>query len=152
VFTLEARARALWVYGIDHFHVPGKLRERKESVLGTRWTVRTGATASYPPLQILAAVVRRFADAGRRPLVWIGPVNVDHLMSLGVDVSGFEKSVAAIRTVVEGNGGKLLDLHATLREEQFLDAGDHATSTGEHPGSKIVADHIVAGLLSSENR
>jgi hypothetical protein len=151
VFTLDARALALWDYGVAHFHVPGRARERIESVLGARWTMRTGATTSYPPLRILGAVVRRFASAGRRPLVWIAPVNVDHLMSIGIDVSGFDRSAAAIRSVVEENGGTSLDLHAALRDAEFLDAGDHATSRGERPGTEIIANHIVAALLSSES-
>ncbi|HVU00693.1 MAG TPA: hypothetical protein VHE30_03045 [Polyangiaceae bacterium] len=152
VHSVDERRGAAFQDGLARFHVPGKLRERREHVAETLWNVRLGVAPSYPPFRILGALVRRFADAGKHPLVWAAPVNVDHYRSIGVDVSGFARSVESMRAVVEENGGRLLDLHTTLRDAQLGDASDHATAHGPGAGTAALGAHLAQGILDTEAR
>ena len=148
--ALDERKLLFFAYSMAHYQVPGKLREQRARVLGSAWGALSGFDPTYPPLRTLGALVRRFSEAKQRPLVWIAPVNVDYLTSLGIDVSGFDRSASAVRAVVEANGGDLLDLHAVLRDAQFADAGDHATSAGPGQGTDALARRIVARILAAE--
>jgi len=148
--TAEARRRGAYLAAFADLTMTDKPREPREHVLGKVWAAREGVDETYPPLGLLGGIVRRLAEAKKRPLVWIAPVNVDHLRSIGVSVSGFDVSAAAIRSVVERNGGTILDLHDALRDADFVDSFDHPTTKGDAPGSAIIAERIAAVLLAED--
>jgi hypothetical protein len=149
---MEERHRSAFWDGLARYHVPGRLRERREHLDHTVWSVRRGVSPSYPPFTILGKVIRAFARAGKRPMVWTAPVNVDHIRSLGLPVTGFDRSIASMRIVVEENGGTLLDLHAVLRDSEIADAADHAASKGPAPGTKILGGLLADAILRAGAR
>jgi hypothetical protein len=128
---------------------PGKYRESRAHALSTLGIPLRGFGPTYPPMLTLGALLRRFVEANKRPLVWIAPLNVEHLHGLGIDTAGVDRSVESIRKVVEDSGATLLDLHAALPDDAFADPADHPTSEGERSGTDIVGVRLARALLAS---
>jgi len=98
--------------------------------LGALGTALRGIDESHAVLEVLGATLRRFRRANIDTLVYVIPINVDHLDVLGFDTSsGLARTIESIRLAVESNGGKLVDLHRLLRDDSFRDPA-HFTSPG----------------------
>ncbi|HVU04369.1 MAG TPA: hypothetical protein VHE30_21575 [Polyangiaceae bacterium] len=132
--------------------VPGRFRANRSSTLVAFDAVFGGVDERYPPLVTLGVLVRRFAAAGKRPLVWVAPTNVDHYRTLDLDLRGLPRTIAAMRTVVERNGGTFVDLHEILRDAQFGDSGDHPSCEGPASGAAVLGASIASAIHASEGR
>jgi hypothetical protein len=109
----------------------------------------TGLPADHPVLSVLADTLRAFADAGIETLVYVNPINVEHLSALGLlEGSGLSDSLATLEAVVRGAGGDYVDLHDLLPDAAFRDAAGHlGTAEWVDAPERIaaaVAPHIVA--------
>lgn len=82
------------------------------------------------------------------PLVYVVPVNVEHLQQVGPDSRhGLERTAETLRHIVEEEGAEFLDLHALLPDAGFRDPPGHFTYDGEIDGPMLVAQRIAAALL-----
>jgi hypothetical protein len=95
-------------------------------------------------------MVEDFVDKGTPVLVWVSPINVDHLRWLGFSLQGVDESMGTIRQVVEGSGGHFVDLHSLLHDESFSDAGDHYTREGSPSGCEIVGKELARAIVKEE--
>jgi len=88
--------------------------------------ILAGLTPDDARLVVLEATVGHFRDRGAQVLVFVQPINHEHLTTLGVyDAAPIMASIEQIRRTVDRQGADFLDLHALLPDASFRDSGDH---------------------------
>jgi hypothetical protein len=111
-----------------------------------------GLEEEHAVLQALAGTEDVLRRAGIRTLVYVNPVNVEHLDSLGLLADdGLSRSLAAIEAVVRSRGGDFLDLHALLPDAAFRDAAGHLGPPAAPDGPEKVAAAVAARLRGAQN-
>jgi hypothetical protein len=149
VSTSVERRLAAAGYGYARLLVPGTAFgtvAHVESMLGS---VLQGVDSENPRLKLLRVLLMELRAAGIPTLVWVSPVNVDHMRSIGLSMDGLERSMGTIRAVVESAGASFLDLHDALRREAFRDSGDHYTYSGKPDGTAIVGARLGAAVKAA---
>lgn len=140
--------RALTLAGVRGERVPGATRRASVAwarrVLGA---ALAGAPPEHPALRFLDALLAHYAEAGIPTLVFVHPVNVEHLARLGLDTRGLAVSVESARQVASARGADFLDLHALLPDAAFRDEMDHLDV--EAGGTERVGRAIAAALLAA---
>jgi hypothetical protein len=133
---------------------PPAITKEKPNRYHPRWVDRMYGTAfsgvdrHYSPLQILVALVDRFARNGIPVIVYIVPANMEYMRSLGlVDEKGLARTIDTIATLVYESGGVLVDLHELLPDEAFRDAAGHFTHEGPYDGPRLVASRLLPVVL-----
>jgi hypothetical protein len=107
-----------------------------------------GVDPTHPSLQTFAALLRRFDRRDIPVIVYITPTNVDYMRSIGrVDDRKLARTIDAIGTIVNDNGGVLVDLHDLLPDSAFIDAAGHFTHEGEYDGPSLIATHLAPVIL-----
>jgi len=105
-------------------------RLTREGALHTLGVALRGVDSDHPTLRVLGATLRRFRRAGIDVQVYVVPINVEHLNSIGFDTrAGLRESVESVRRTVEANDAGFSDLHRLLQDEAFRDPS-HFTSAG----------------------
>jgi hypothetical protein len=81
---------------------------------------------AHPVLAMLSGAIAHFSERGISTLVYVNPINVEHLVAVGIRPSdALARSLQSIETTVEQAGGKFADLHALLPDVAFRDAAGH---------------------------
>jgi hypothetical protein len=106
-----------------------------------------GLSAQHSGLRILAAVLARFRRANIPTLVYVEPINVEHLRSIGLPLDQLPGSLRTIQRAVEREGAEFVDFHDILPERAFRDAGDHYTFDGQPNGTFRLASALAAVLI-----
>ncbi len=103
-----------------------------------------GLAPDDPALEVLDALLRRFEEAGIAVLVYVAPINVEHLSSIGAyDPQGMARTSARIEAVSRRRGAAFLDLHDLLPDAAFADHLDHLVQDVEPEASGAVADRLA---------
>lgn len=114
-------------------------------------SVLEGIGPEHPTLRFIAAAVGVFSEAGIPTLVYLNPINLEHLDAVGVlDKSAMERSVDAYRSSVVDNGGLFLDYHDIFPDSHFADMAGHFRHDDEIQTQTQLAEKI-AGFIS-ENK
>jgi hypothetical protein len=121
----------------------------RESAQRNLAPVLRGVTAREPTLQILAALLARFRRAHIPTLVYLEPMNVEHIHRLGFALDGLSQSIRTLRRTVEGQGAELADFHAVLPDGAFRDEGDHYTFAGQPNGTFRLGSQIASALRTT---
>jgi hypothetical protein len=135
----------------EHFMATGV----RKPVGGTDLLVRYGAaldgvSSDHPVLQVLGAAVSWYREAGIDVLVYVVPMNLEHLERVGVmNREGLDRSLARARHAVEGNGGSFVDLHALLPFEGFRDFAGHMSEKEPIHGPQRVAEQLADRLADA---
>jgi hypothetical protein len=109
-----------------------------------------GMDPDGPMLKALGLLITRLRAAGARCLVYVAPLNVEHLRRIGVyDAGGVARSIARIEAVVRRHGGSFLDLHALLADAAFKDFSDHLELGAGHDASTRVARALLPEVLEA---
>jgi hypothetical protein len=133
-------------------HKQAELRRDKTAAFrATPYAARTllgpalqGLDPDDPALEVLDALLRRFAQAGIPVLVYVAPINVEHLSSIGAyDPQGMARTSARIEAVSRRRGAAFLDLHDLLPDAAFADHLDHLVQDAEPEGSRAVAERLA---------
>lgn len=111
-----------------------------------------GLEPSHPRVRALDALLQSLAAARIPTLVWVAPMNVDHLASLGYETTGLDRSANVLRQVALERGAAFLDLHSSLRDDEFRDVGDHFTFEGTPNGAWKVANRLAPMVLHTFQR
>ncbi|HEX4340232.1 MAG TPA: hypothetical protein VH062_30195 [Polyangiaceae bacterium] len=127
-------------------------RDNKQHALDALGDVIGGIGEGHPRLVVLGAMIRDFEKQGIPVLVWVSPINVEHLKKLGLPTDGIGRSMQTIRKVVEGNGARLVDLHRLLPDDAFVDSGDHYTREGYPNGAEVVGRALGEAVALEEER
>jgi len=98
-------------------------------------------------LRLLRSGIVTLRRQGTQVLVYMNPTNVDHLRALGLyDEAGIARSLAAIRSEVEGAGAHFLDLHDLLGDEDFRDPPGHFVVDDQSTVPLRIADEVAAAV------
>ena len=133
-------------------HKQAELRRDKTSAFrATPYATRTllgpalqGLAPDDPALEVLDALLRRFEAAGIGVLVYLAPINVEHLSSIGAyDRQGMARTGARIEAVSQSRDAAFLDLHDLLPDAAFADHLDHLVQDVEPEGSRALADRLA---------
>ena len=107
-----------------------------------------GVDRGHPSLQTFAALLHRFDRLSIPVVVYIAPINVEYMTSLGrVEEQQLAKTIDAIGTVVQQNGGVMVDLHDLLPDGAFIDAAGHFTHEGRYDGPSLIAARLAPLLV-----
>ncbi len=124
---------------------PNRFSARRLSVVYGQ--ALAGVDSDHPVLLLFGAALRTFTQAGIRVLVYVVPVNVEHLRRVGLESQGgLARTVEAVRRVAKGAGADFLDLHDFLPDAAFRDPSGHFTYDGEIDGATLVAERIARAL------
>lgn len=135
------------IAGARRARVAGLRRASAEWTRAVLGPALAGAAPDQPALRFLDAVLAHYAVRGIPALVFVNPVNLEHLRALGLDTAGLARTVAAARVVAQRHGADFLDLHALLPDAAFRDEMDHLDPEGEGPAR--VGAAIAEALLPS---
>jgi hypothetical protein len=147
VASMNERRMAIWNATVSARTTPGKPgpnRVHVEMMLSAGLS-GDGYRGSHR-VEMLAALLRGLERAGIPVLVWVSPVNVEHVRSLGLSTDGLGRSIAALRKVARDSGAEFLDLHEALPGSAFRDAGDHYTVAGPDSGTSLVAAPLARAI------
>lgn len=101
-------------------------RPDKELAQQTFAPILDGLAPGDGRLMVLEATVRHFRGKGARVLVFVQPINHEHLTKIGVyDKARIDASTEQIREVADRQNASFLDLHALLPDAAFRDSGNH---------------------------
>jgi hypothetical protein len=108
-----------------------------------------GLEEDHPILVVLASTLETLSDAGIPTLVYVNPINVEHLGELGLlEDDRLSRSLTTIESVVRGAGSDYLDLHDLLPDAAFRDAAGHlgtaALPDAPRRVGAAVAQHLTA--------
>jgi len=107
-----------------------------------------GASPSHPALVLVRAALRTFKEAGIPTLLYVSPINVEHLQRVGLDSRpGLDRTIETVRRLAEEEGADFLDLHDLLPDAGFRDAPGHFAYEGKIDGPMVVAQRIAEALL-----
>jgi hypothetical protein len=102
--------------------------------------IMDGLDEGHWVLEILQALLEDFARAGTAVILYVPPINVEHVRSIGVhDEAGLMQSLAALERIARQTGAEFADLHDILPDEAFRDTGGHFTHESPYDGPLIVA-------------
>lgn len=105
---------------------PARLPLLEDALLVQYGAVLGGLPGNSLSLQLIEATVRRLVASGAETIVFLLPMNVELLRTLGLlDEAGLARSVERIEQAVDRAGGRLVDLHALLPRQAFRDVGGH---------------------------
>jgi len=112
-----------------------------------------GVATDDPKLRALDGTLRRFRQARIATLVYVVPLNVEHLQRVGVlNESGLAETLASIERVVRENGGRFVDLHALLPDAGFRDAFGHFTADEAIDGPARVAARLAPWVVEQARK
>jgi hypothetical protein len=143
VLRNRLRRRALSMRGI-----PKEPRYNAEGIRYQYHAVLDGLRDRDPTVRMLAAAVRTYRQRGIDVLVYLAPVNREHVVSLGIlDEKKLEKSLAVIESAVTSSGGVFLDLHALFPDSHFRDKPGHLVYEGGIDGPRLLAEALAPPIL-----
>ncbi len=129
-----------------------------------------GIAEDDPIVQALSGAVARIAGTGTRVIVYLTPLNHQHLREVDAyDEARFEQSIASLRGAVIDGGGAFIDLSEMLEDADFKDGVGHfvdgparawtdATDAAGHAARRSRGDgpdrivRIVADAVEAELR
>jgi hypothetical protein len=112
--------------------------------------VFAGIEADSPTVRALDTLLARYRDAGVAVIVYVAPINVEHLKRLGVyDARGAAGAVAFLERLAQRRGARFLDLHALLPDAAFADQNDHLRTDGPVDGAALAARRLLPLVLAS---
>jgi hypothetical protein len=119
-------------------------REGAERFLGA---ALDGVSRDHPILRVLGATLKRLSRSGIGTLVYVAPVDVEHLEVLGIDTAThLPDTIEAVADVVRGSGGEFADLHRLLPDDRFSDP-NHFDNPGQPHGISELAEALAPHVL-----
>ncbi len=126
----------------------GRNRASPEAIRNRYGPALRGVDPEHPVLRALEAVLRRYREAEIPTLVYVVPVNVEHIRQLVVyDEAGLRHSLDLIEDRVRSAGATFADLHDAFPDSAFRDFADHLGFEGEDSGVKQMADRLALLVL-----
>ena len=97
---------------------------------------------------MLRAVLENFADAGTAAVLYVPPINVEHLQSVDAyDSDGLQRSLQTLEQIALETGAEFADLHDLLPDAAFRDHGGHFTHDPPYDGPVLVAEALAPYVL-----
>lgn len=107
-----------------------------------------GIDSGHPTVRFIGAAVQVFSEAGIPVLVYLNPVNIQHLEKVGVvEAPKLRRSVKTYREAVENSGGFFLDLHTAFPDNYFNDMSGHFRHDDEIEAQTELAEILARFIL-----
>jgi hypothetical protein len=107
-----------------------------------------GLPANHPTLEMLGATVRDFHAKGIRVLVYISPINYEHMQRLGLyDEERFAETLRNVQAAAEDDGATYLEISKSLEDKWFRDRHGHLTYEGRERGQAELAKLLAPAVL-----
>jgi hypothetical protein len=130
--TVDSEARRLTPAGVRHYFGPSL----------------DGLGPSDPSLRLLGGTVRALRAHGIDVLVYVDPVNVEHMRKLGLgDPQRLAETIASLRAVVQESGGYFRDLHELFPDEFFRDEIGHLTFDAVRDGPARLSAELAPSVI-----
>jgi hypothetical protein len=108
-------------------------------------------TRRFPSVRMLGATVQMVTDAGRTAIVVGMPIPIDALRKRAwFDATVYAARFDALRAVVETAGGRFLDLHDLLPQDEFVDFAGHFNKQGAHHLAERIWPEVGLALGTTE--
>ncbi len=147
---VDPRAVALprLAYGLRRGRLPERDRYDRETQSQQFGTVLRGVEKDHPVLEVLADTLTLLRAHDVATLVYVNPINVAHMTSLGLpEGDRLARSLATIESVVVASGGVFIDLHARVPDDDaFWDAAGHMGTVDQPDALERVASSVVGPL------
>jgi hypothetical protein len=144
--TAELR-RLLAVRKLERWTLGGFERMSREGAEHFLGAALDGVPRDHPILRVLGATLKRLAREGVGSLVYVAPIDVEHLEFLGIDTGAYlPDTIAVVADVVRGSGGEFADLHRLLPDDRFSDP-NHFDNPGQPHGISELADALAPHVL-----
>ena len=133
---------------------PGDLAVRSLSLVGTALRESdVGISRTHPTVRMLEATVALAHEQGVRVVIVGTPLPVDNMRAtFGYDEAVYRARFETLRAVVEGAGGRFVDLHDALPARMFQDAVGHFTEEGAALLAGRIRPVVAQELTSSMTR
>jgi len=133
--------RAFW--SLAHNQVQGSNRYTEAAMRTHFGAAMGGLPADDPTLRMLEATVRTFRSRNIDVLVYVNPLNMQHLGKTGLlEHAGLDLTLRRVQQSVSRGGGWFLDLHDIFPDEAFRDAPGHLA----YEGTLNAPAHLAARL------
>jgi hypothetical protein len=130
----------------------GRNRLSESAALSKMGPALEGVSPDDARLRVLSAILERFRAADIPTLVWVPPVNIEHLGSLGLSSDGLSRSARSIGAAAKAHGASFSNLHAILGDDAFVDSGDHVTADGSSDGARVIGDRLALEITKMLRR
>lgn len=111
-------------------------------------SVLNGIDLDHPALRFVAESVSLFRDANIPVLVYLNPINIQHLQHLGlIRPARFRKTLGSFRHAVTDHGGIFLDLHRLFPDSHFADMSGHFRHDDEVQAQAELADALAEFVI-----
>ncbi len=108
-----------------------------------------GIPLEHPLLRALESTIDVFEREGIPVVVYVNPVNHEHMDALGIlDREGLASTAENIGVVVRRKRAAFVDLHDLLPDAAFRDGTGHFTVSDEFDGPARLAEALAPTLLS----
>lgn len=108
-----------------------------------------GIAPNHWVMEVLRAVLENFADTGTAAILYVPPINVEHLQSIGAyDSDGLQRSLQTLEQIALETGAEFADLHNLLPDAAFRDPGGHLTHAPPYDGPALVAEALAPYVLA----
>jgi hypothetical protein len=139
--------REFW--GLARNNLPEGSRFTRLAMREQLGPVLDGLSEDDPTLVVLRAVVRAFRDKGIDTLVYLNPINLDHVSRLGLsNDAGLKQSLDHIERAVTESGGLFLDLHDLFPDVMFRDRAGHLAFEGKINGPSRLASALAPSVTN----
>jgi len=144
--TVELR-RLLAVRKLERWTLGGFERMSRAGAERFLGAALDGVPRDHPILRVLGATLKRLSRAGVGSLVYVAPVDVEHLEFLGIDTGAhLPDTIQVVADVVRDSGAEFVDLHRLLRDDRFSDP-NHFDNPGQPNGISELADALAPHVL-----
>jgi len=139
--------RGIWL--LRRNSIRGKNRNSESATRANLGASLEGLDEQDPSLVMLGATVRAHVRLGSDVLVYVNPINVEHIEQLGLlDESGLAQSLDHATAAVTRNGGHFVDLHQIFPDAAFRDRSGHFAYEGEINGPVELAERLAPSVVS----
>jgi hypothetical protein len=129
--------------------LPGELRYNALGMREQYGRALAGVDERNAQLRVLRATLGRLREAGIESLVYVVPVNHEHIERLGLaNEAGLARTLGAIESTVRGQGAHFADLHALLPDALFRDAAGHFVHESEN-GPRWVTEALAPSVVAA---
>ena len=113
--------------------------------------VLEGIDTDHPTLRFISATANLIRQSGIPLLVYLNPINMEHLEKVGVLEDGnIEKTLAAFHQTLHIEGVALLDLHDEFPDDHFSDMAGHFRHDHEFEAQTKLANILAAFIIDEE--
>jgi len=126
-------------------------RYNKQGEIDHFGSVLDGIGRDHPALRFVSESIHLFNDAKIPVLVYLNPINVQHLRNLGlIRPPEFGETLGSFKAAVDESGGIFLDLHQLFPDSHFSDMSGHFRHDDEIQAQAELANKLAKFVVDKK--